>query len=103
MRTMLQQAFSDSSRLEAARLALPRAAVCWHLDAVDVLLLGMEGFPDKSVTEDQGCLQDALEGALDYEWLCDYNYRQAPGKQPNTIMRKLVAAGADVHIELDGP
>jgi ankyrin repeat protein len=97
MRTMLGKAYSEPSRRKAVRGALPLAAQCWHLEAVELLLTTVENFPDKSDEEDQASLDHALVCLL-HDYLCDYDCRWKPGKQPFAIVKQLVIAGADVHV-----
>jgi hypothetical protein len=76
---------------------LPLAAQCWHLGAVEILLTTIEDFPDTSVKEDRASLDHALVCLL-HDYLCDYDCRWKPGKQPFAIIKRLVTAGADVHV-----
>jgi ankyrin repeat protein len=99
MRTILGKAYSETSRRKAVRGALPTAAQCWHLEAVELLLTTVDDFPDTSVEEDRAALDYALVCLL-HDYLCDYDCRWKPGKQPFAIIKQLVTAGADVHVGL---
>jgi ankyrin repeat protein len=106
MRTILRKLilddFADSTRLDGVRKALESAALCWHVEAVDLLLTDVEGFPDKSIEEDRDALGAALSAVVCY-YYCDYGCRpDSYGGRPErlfSIMEKLVAAGADVNYE----
>jgi ankyrin repeat protein len=97
--------FSDCSRLDGVRSALGQAACCWHLEAVDFLLTRVNGFPNRNDLEDRTALGHALASAVDLEYICmdECRWRTTanPGRIP-IIMKRLVAAGADVNAQHQG-
>ena len=95
--------FSDMSRLEVVRLAMERAALCWHVEAFELLLdYYHTRFSDPVRLNGNGtALGKALICAL-YDYDCDDRCRPpavcCPLDKPlASIMKSLVKAGADVN------
>ncbi|KAJ6202929.1 ankyrin repeat-containing domain protein [Bipolaris maydis] len=95
-----QHDFSDVSKLEGWSIALDRAAVCWHDEAVELALVHVSRFLADSDSEGRSCLSSALasaaredEGIDQCRW-----YGSRPGRRLR-IMQSLIAAGADVNWE----
>jgi ankyrin repeat protein len=106
MRIMLSklpdQRFSDQPKLDGVRLALGRAAICWHLEAVEFLLTQVRGFPDETKPEDRTALGIGVALAVDLEYICVDDCRWSTIANPKRlpiILEKLVASGADVNAE----
>lgn len=62
--------FSGLSRIDVVSSVLHRAALCWHLEAVEFLLTRVPGFPDNNAPEHQTALGQALASASDMEYIC---------------------------------
>jgi ankyrin repeat protein len=101
MRVILEKTgradFCDASRPEVLGAALSRAALCWHFEAVELLLVHIKG------SDDREYLNSALVGAASgYD--CDDRCRQrSAAAGPLPVMRALIAAGADVNWEVAEP
>ncbi|KAJ4374283.1 hypothetical protein N0V83_003024 [Neocucurbitaria cava] len=80
-----QDDFSDSSRLEGLSAALNRAALCWHVEAVELVMVHVKKTLAGSVSENQSYLSCALDPSR-------------PGRQL-LVMQMLITAGADVNWE----
>jgi ankyrin repeat protein len=99
--------FSDMSRLEAIRQAINSAALCWHVEAFELLLEYYQTFPDSvRLQGNGGALGAALTCAL-YDYDCDNRCRPTVVCCPiddrlSSILESLVKAGADV-LELERP
>ncbi|KAH8702925.1 ankyrin repeat-containing domain protein [Phaeosphaeriaceae sp. PMI808] len=104
MRTILeklgQNDFSDLPRPEGLSAALNRAALCWHVEGVELVLVHVKRILADSVSEDRSYLSSALVSAA-REFDCDDRCRQdpsQPGRQ-SLVMQNLITAGADVNWE----
>jgi ankyrin repeat protein len=109
MRTILdklgQNDFSDSPRLEGLSSASNRVALCWHVEAVELVLVHVKNILANSVPEDRSYLSSALVGVA-REFDCDDRCRQDPSQsgRQSLVMQKLITAGADVNwATLDSP
>jgi ankyrin repeat protein len=100
MRTILemlgQDDFSDVSRLEGLSAALDRAALCWHMEAVGLVLVELKRNPTVS-SEERSSLSSALVSAARL-FDCDDRCRQDLGRQL-LVMQNLIEAGTDVNRE----
>ncbi|KAH7126684.1 ankyrin repeat-containing domain protein [Dendryphion nanum] len=109
--------FSDASRLQGIRDALERAALCWHVDTVRILL-SVDELPQAGRKEHQVALNNALintvtfydcddgcrSGCTDWYW-CYENQcvgQQKPHDRQFNTMRTLLEAGADVNAKRSG-
>jgi ankyrin repeat protein len=98
--------FSDMSRLEAIRQAINSAALCWHVEAFELLLKYYQAFPDSVRLQGNGeALGAALTCAL-YDYDCDNRCRPPVVCCPiddrlSSILESLMKAGADVNTRDD--
>lgn len=95
-----QNDFCDLQRLEGWSTALHRAALCWHVEAVELALGYITRMLGDSGSEDRSCISSALVSAV-REYDCDDRCRwdtSRPGRQLR-IMQNLITAGADVNWE----
>lgn len=94
-----QNDFVDKPRSEGLLAALERAALCWHLEAVELILSHVTPFPSTLLTGKKFTLSSALVSAAgDFD--CDDRCRwQKNGDIQLLVMKKLIMAGADVNLE----
>jgi ankyrin repeat protein len=103
MRTILKKLgrkdFFDLSRPEGLLAALERATMCWHLEAVEIILENVTTFPANLVTENRSSLSSALVCAAgDFD--CDDRCRRHKKAEVQMlVIQKLIIAGADVNSE----
>lgn len=104
MRTILDRLgdgdFSDVPREGGLGSALDRASLCWHVEAVDLVLEQFKKITANSVRENQSCLSSALVNAAQ-QYDCDDRCRKDRALQL-LVMQNLIAAGADVNWEDPG-
>jgi hypothetical protein len=94
-----QNDFSDVPRSQGLSAALNRAALCWHVEVVELVLVHVERILAEPGSEDRTYLSTALVEAARY-YDCDDRCRQDLDKQL-LVMQKLIKAGADVNWEPD--
>jgi ankyrin repeat protein len=98
--------FCDISRLAGVQFAMERAALRWHVEALEMLLTYDKIFTDAASLEGTGkALGRALIYAL-YDYDCDDRCRPPVvccplDKRVSSIMESLVKAGADVNTRDD--
>jgi hypothetical protein len=87
---------SDRQRNGGIREALVTAAMCWHVEAVQVLLDGISGPSHKSAGENSDAVQKALYKALE-DNLCTEFCRDGYVRQRQfLVVKELVKAGGDL-------
>jgi ankyrin repeat protein len=91
-----QRDFCDGARAHGLGTALARAALCWHLEAVEVLLVHLAG-SEGGWRYSSSALVSAAR-----KFNCDDRCRHKSGRQL-LVMETLIAAGADVNWELPEP
>jgi ankyrin repeat protein len=87
---------SDQNRLDGIQDALERAAMCWHVEAVRLLLAELSKLPKKMTDEILASLQKALLQALkDNLWdeFCRDKYNR---QRQFSVVQELVAVGGDL-------
>lgn len=88
-----QDHFDDVSREDGLGRALERAALCWHVETVELLLVHLAG----SNFEYRSYLSAALVSSVRY-YDCDDRCRQ-DGEKQMVLIRALITAGAEVNWE----
>jgi ankyrin repeat protein len=103
MRTILEKLehnqFSDMPKPQGLSAALDRAALCWHIEAVDVALVHIKRILPDAAPEYRSYLNSALvSAARDFD--CDDRCRQqSQSGSQLLVMQTLITAGADVNWE----
>lgn len=100
MRTILEMLgrsdFSDGSRREGLMMAVERAALCWHVEAVEIALADVASVPTSDIISPLSFALASATGEFD----CDDRCRQyqKPGRQM-LVIQQLITAGADVSLK----
>lgn len=101
MRTVLnclgEEGFSDVPKTKGLGDALDRAALCWHVEAVELVLEQFIKIMAKSIGDHSSYTSSALVNAA-RQFDCDDRCRKDAALQV-LVMQKLIAAGADVNWE----